>query len=42
MTKPYKGKKKDIICEKERDHEKRNLKIWPVKRKLVSLIYVYI
>ena len=34
--KPYKGKKK-FICEKERHHEKRKLKIWPVKRKLVVL-----
>ena len=38
MTKPYKGeKKKTFICEKERHHEKRKLKIWPVKRKLVVL-----
>ena len=35
MTKPYKGKKKNFICEKERDHEKRKLKTGlPVKRKL--------
>ena len=34
MTKPYKSKKKNFICEKERHHEKRKLKILPVKRKL--------
>ena len=34
MTKPYKGKKKNFICEKERDHEKRKLKSLSVKRKL--------